>query len=469
MQSQPYISRVVHVGLLPIGGTEPVRIQSMTNTPTLDAERSYRQIMGLHEAGCELVRLTARNIREAENLGVIRNMLERSGVFMPLAADIHFNPRVAERAAAIVHKIRINPGNYLERQYFLSKENGGSKTSQVTPEMIMEEVGKLTGICREHGTAVRVGVNHGSLSERVLMQYGNTAEGMVFSAMEFLKVCRELDFHNLIVSMKSSHIPTMVKASLGIIEAMVSEGMDYPLHLGVTEAGAGEDGRLRSAAGIGPLLRLGIGDTLRVSLTEDPVQEIPVARKLVEQHSDGRIRRWPPSYFKQFGRKTYEPASTGILGSGNPPAVVADTTGFKDPLRKPDLIIGMDGGLSDRSGIAYTCLPELAGENMSHDKDLLTAAGAKLLLMHCRPEDENLLENVAGRAGSDTLPVLCRLSYRRQDEESFMLKASSDISTLLLAGYRDGFWIDRDTDHGSETSHELLFGILQACGARISA
>ncbi len=287
-EQDKYISRLLHIGNLTLGRKEPVRIQSMTNTPTMDTEASVHQIIELYEAGCEMVRIAARNMREAGNLGVIRGLLESKGFDIPLVADIQFNPRVAEEAAAIVHKIRINPGNYLDRQYFLSKGKRQQNNS-IAPEEIRERIIRLTDICRKYGTIIRVGVNHGSLSERILFKYGNTAKGMVASAMEFLEICNENSFHDLVVSMKSSHMPTMVKATLDIVKEMKHRGMDYPVHLGVTEAGEGEDGRIRSAAGIGPLLAMGIGDTIRVSLTEDPVAEIPVAQKLRDHYAD--IRR----------------------------------------------------------------------------------------------------------------------------------------------------------------------------------
>jgi len=251
----------------------------MTNTSTMDVEATVSQAIALYEAGCEIVRMTARNMKEAGKLAEIRTLLENRGYSIPLVADIHFNPKVAEEAATIVHKIRINPGNYLDRQFFLSKEKG-IPYEDTSRDDIREGVQKLIGICRGNNTLIRVGVNHGSLSERILMKYGNTARGMVASAIEFLQICQDAEFHELIVSMKSSHVPTMLTANTDLVREMQSLGMDYPVHLGVTEAGEGEDGRIRSAAGIGPMLALGIGDTIRVSLTEDPIAEIPVAKKL---------------------------------------------------------------------------------------------------------------------------------------------------------------------------------------------
>lgn len=277
--SDPYISRVVRLGDLSLGGDKAVRIQSMTNTSTMDVEGTVSQAIALYEAGCEIVRMTARNMKEAGKLADIRTLLENKGYYIPLVADIHFNPQLAEEAATIVHKIRINPGNYLDRQFYLSKEKG-IPNEDPSGDDIREGVQKLIGICRENNTVIRVGVNHGSLSERILMKYGNTTRGMVASAIEFLQICQDAEFHDLLVSMKSSHVPTMLTANTELVREMQKRGMDYPVHLGVTEAGEGEDGRIRSAAGIGPMLAVGIGDTIRVSLTEDPVAEIPVAIKL---------------------------------------------------------------------------------------------------------------------------------------------------------------------------------------------
>ncbi len=296
-----YVSRVLKIGPLLMGGTEEVRIQSMTNTSTMDVEATSRQAIELYEAGCEIVRMTVRNIKEAEKLAEIRNTIEKQAYDIPLVADIHFNPKLAEKAASIVHKIRINPGNYLDRQFFLSKEKGHDFLEPGREE-IREGIIRLTDICRKHGTIIRVGVNHGSLSERILMKYGNTAEGMVASAIEFLEICHENNFHDLVVSMKSSHVPTMVKATQEIVREMISRGMDYPVHLGVTEAGEGEDGRIRSSAGIGPMLAMGIGDTIRVSLTEDPVAEIPVAQKLRDYYADVRQLKKPSMSWTSEGK-----------------------------------------------------------------------------------------------------------------------------------------------------------------------
>ncbi len=280
-ESKITASREVKVGDILIGGNNPVRIQTMTNTPTLDTAATVKQILKVSAAGAELVRMTVRSTREAENLAVIKKDLHVAGCFIPLVADVHFNPIIAETAAAIVDKVRINPGNY--------GIPAGKGSPALTSEEYRQELdaaktafSRLLKICRIHETALRIGVNHGSLSPRIINRYGNTPAGMVHSAMEFLQFCAEEEFHNVIVSLKSSNTRIMVQANRMMAAYMRKAGLAYPLHLGVTEAGEGEDGRIRSVAGIGTLLWEGIGDTIRISLTEDPEHEIPVARKLVE-------------------------------------------------------------------------------------------------------------------------------------------------------------------------------------------
>ncbi len=274
-------TREVRVGEARIGGDNPVSVQSMTNTATADTEATVGQILCIAGAGAGIVRLTVRSIKEAENLSVIKSELRNRGCYIPLVADVHFNPAIAEVAAAIVEKVRINPGNYGIASA-RATGNLSDKGSGIELEKARSAFSRLVDICRTHNTALRIGVNHGSLSPRIISRYGNTPEGMARSAMEFLEFCREENFHEVVVSLKSSNTLIMVAANRLIVDYMESEGMDYPLHLGVTEAGEGEDGRIRSVAGIGTLLGSGIGDTIRVSLTEDPEKEIPVARKLIE-------------------------------------------------------------------------------------------------------------------------------------------------------------------------------------------
>lgn len=275
-----YTSRQIRIGRLTMGGGAPIRVQSMTNTDTMDTQSTVEQTLRLAEAGCEMVRITAPDVKAAENLYHIKNELLRRGCEVPLVADIHFNPLAAERAAAIVEKVRVNPGNYTDRNTGKTHFTDQEYTDEL--KRIGEKMSRLIEICKNHHTAMRIGTNHGSLSERIMSRYGNTPEGMAQSAVEFAQVCHEQDFHQLVFSMKASNVKVMVQSTRLFVEKMQSMGMDYPIHLGVTEAGDAMQGRLKSAAGIGALLIDGIGDTVRVSLTEDPVEEIPVAYDILQ-------------------------------------------------------------------------------------------------------------------------------------------------------------------------------------------
>jgi (E)-4-hydroxy-3-methylbut-2-enyl-diphosphate synthase len=278
-------TREVKVGNLVIGGNNPVRIQTMTTTDTMDTNATVEQTIRCIKAGAELVRITAPSKNEAENLKIIQTELHKQGFFTPLVADIHFTPNAAEIAAKIIEKVRVNPGNYVDKKKFEQIEYTDAEYAEEI-ERIRERFTPLVLICKEHGSAMRIGTNHGSLSDRIMSRYGDTAIGMVESAMEFLRIARSLDYHQIILSMKSSNPLVMVQAYRLLITHMQEEfGECYPLHLGVTEAGDGEDGRIKSAIGIGSLLEDGIGDTIRVSLTEDPEFEIPVCKDLVERYS----------------------------------------------------------------------------------------------------------------------------------------------------------------------------------------
>jgi (E)-4-hydroxy-3-methylbut-2-enyl-diphosphate synthase len=275
----------VRIGDLMLGGQHPIRVQSMTTTDTMDTRATVEQSVRMIEAGCELVRITAPSINEAKNLAEIKKELRARGYHTPLVADIHFTPNAAEVAARIVEKVRINPGNFADKKKFEIIEYTDADYNEEL-ERIRERFIPLLKICKEYGTAMRIGTNHGSLSDRIMSRYGDTALGMVESALEFLRIAEDEGFHNIVLSMKSSNPQVMVQAYRSLIYRMHQEGMNYPLHLGVTEAGEGEDGRIKSAAGIGTLLEDGIGDTIRVSLTEDPEFEIPVARALVSRYND---------------------------------------------------------------------------------------------------------------------------------------------------------------------------------------
>ncbi len=281
------------IGDIGIGGNNPIRIQSMTTTDTMDTLGTVEQTIRMVESGCEIVRITAPSVKEAGNLAQIKKELRARGYTVPLVADIHFTPNAAESAARIVEKVRVNPGNYADKKKF---ENIDYTTAAYQAELdrIYQKFTPLVKICKEYGTAMRIGTNHGSLSDRIMSHYGDTPRGMVESAMEFIRMCEAQQFYNLVISMKASNTQVMVQAYRLLVESMVKEGMNYPLHLGVTEAGDGEDGRIKSAVGIGTLLEDGLGDTIRVSLTEDPEFEAPVARDLAARYVN-RERR-PSAY-----------------------------------------------------------------------------------------------------------------------------------------------------------------------------
>lgn len=278
-----FVTREVTIGDVPMGGNNPIRIQSMTTTDTMDTIGTVEQSIRMVEAGCEYVRITAPSIKEAQNLTEIKKQLRQRGYTVPLVADIHFTPNAAEVAARIVEKVRVNPGNYADKKKFDQIDYTDSEY-QGELERIYKKFSPLVKVCKEYGTAMRIGTNHGSLSDRIMSRYGDTPQGMVESAMEFIRMCEMLNYYNLVISMKSSNPQVMVQAYRLLVETMVTEGMNYPLHLGVTEAGDGEDGRIKSAVGIGTLLEDGLGDTVRVSLTEEPEAEAPVAIALVNRY-----------------------------------------------------------------------------------------------------------------------------------------------------------------------------------------
>ncbi len=324
-----YKSRVVQIGNLALGGNHPIRIQSMTTTDTLNTLATVDQSIRMIESGCEMVRITAPSIKEAQNLAEIKKELHKRGYTVPLIADIHFTPNAAELAARIVEKVRVNPGNYADKKKFETLEyTDDTYVSEL--ERIRERFTPLVKICKEYGTAMRIGTNHGSLSDRIMSRYGDSPLGMVESALEFLRICEELNYYNIVLSMKASNPKVMVQAYRLLIQKMQEENMKYPLHLGVTEAGEGEDGRIKSAVGIGTLLEDGIGDTVRVSLTEDPEFEAPVALALVKRYAKRSghepikaiaTDKIPYSPYAFEKRKSEE---VHTIGGHNVPRVIAD-------------------------------------------------------------------------------------------------------------------------------------------------
>jgi len=322
-----YITREVKIGDVPLGGNNPIRIQSMTITDTMNTIATVEQTIRMVEAGCEYVRITAPSINEAKNLENIKKELRARGYNVPLIADIHFTPNAAELAAKIVEKVRINPGNYVDKKKFEQFEYTDQEYLEEL-DRIKERFTPLVKICKEYGTAMRIGTNHGSLSDRIMNRFGDTPLGMVESAFEFVRICEALDYHSIVLSMKASNPQVMVQAYRLLIQKMEDEGMNYPIHLGVTEAGGGEDGRIKSAVGIGALLEDGIGDTIRVSLTEDPEYEAPVAISLADRYKSRQnhtpiklISEIPIDPITYKRRETFEVSG---IGGSNVPVVIAD-------------------------------------------------------------------------------------------------------------------------------------------------
>jgi len=342
-----FITREVMVGDVGIGGPYPIRVQSMTTTDTMDTAATVAQSIRMIEAGCELVRITAPSINEAKNLQNIKDELRKRGYKTPLCADIHFTPNAAEAAARIVEKVRVNPGNYADKKKFETIEYTDAGYDAEL-DRIRSRFVPLVRICKEYGTAMRIGTNHGSLSDRVMSRYGDSPLGMVESALEFVRICQDENYFNIVLSMKSSNVQVMVQAYRLLVFKMKGEGMNYPLHLGVTEAGDGEDGRIKSAVGIGTLLEDGLGDTIRVSLTEEPEFEIPVAKRLVERYSKRKELQKPIpqvlspqisvlSSFEYSRRKTNEMVN---VGGHHVPVVIGDVSGVKNLIHSSLLPFG---------------------------------------------------------------------------------------------------------------------------------
>ena len=333
-QYKRLITREVRIGNLLLGNGHPIRVQTMTTTDTMDTIATVEQTIRCIEAGAELVRITAPSIKEATHLQVIKEELRKRGYTTPLVADIHFTPNAAEIAARIVEKVRVNPGNYVDKKKFEQLEYTDAEYAEEI-ERIRERFTPLVKICREHGTAMRIGTNHGSLSDRIMSRYGDTPIGMVESAMEFLRIARDEDFHNIVLSMKSSNPQVMVQAYRLLIRTMHDEfGEVYPLHLGVTEAGDGEDGRIKSAVGIGTLLEDGIGDTIRVSLTEDPELEIPVCKDMVKRYTAAFAPTAVPPIeslpYNPFGYTRRESFPVERIGGSQVPVVIADLSTIEE-------------------------------------------------------------------------------------------------------------------------------------------
>lgn len=327
-----YKTREINIGGIPLGGNNPIRIQSMTTTNTMDTIATVEQTIRMVNAGCEYVRITAPSLKDAQNLENIKKELRSKGYNVPLIADIHFTPNAAELAARIVEKVRVNPGNYADKKKFETIEYTDEAYNSEL-ERIRKKFTPLVKICKEYGTAMRIGTNHGSLSDRIMGRYGDTPLGMVESALEFVRICEDLHYNNIVLSMKASNTQVMVQAYRLLVQKMNEEGMNYPLHLGVTEAGDGEDARIKSAVGIGTLLEDGLGDTIRVSLTEEPEAEAPVAKDIADRYFNREnhkpiipVDKIPKSPYEFSKRKTFE---VNGIGGENPTVVFADISSLE--------------------------------------------------------------------------------------------------------------------------------------------
>ena len=369
---QRRLTSIVHIGNTPMGGAYPIRIQSMATVSTMDTEAAVAQAIRMIEAGAEYIRFTAQGEREARNLGNIRQILREKGYQTPLVADIHFNPKAADIAARHVEKVRINPGNYIDKAKSFQQIDYSDEEYNAEIQKIRERFIPFLELCRIHRTAIRIGVNHGSLSDRIMSRYGDTSEGMVESCMEFLRICKEVDFENVVISIKSSNTVLMVRTVRLLVQTMQAEGMNYPRHLGVTEAGDDEDGRIKSAVGIGSLLIDGIGDTIRVSLSEPPENEMPVARKIVEyvcskeddMSSANVLDCFVPRNDDACGRHCEERSNPVQFSEVNP-IVISDRRNGDftiDPLNAPDyLYVGSTNSLSfgENGGRGFSILIDI--------------------------------------------------------------------------------------------------------------
>ena len=484
------VSSVTNIGGILLGGENPIRIQSMTDTSTRDIEASVNQVLDIADAGADYVRLTTQGVLEVDALAVIRTSLRERGNYTPLIADIHFNPNVADAAAKITDKIRINPGNFTDSARVF-------KIIEYTDESYHEEIDRLEkrfiqllDICKEHNTALRIGVNHGSLSDRIMSRYGDTPEGIAESCMEFLRVCKRENFKNVALSIKASNTVVMVKSVRLLIDAMEKENMNYPLHLGVTEAGDGEDGRIKSAVGIGALLCDGIGDTIRVSLSEPPRNEVPVAKALVNyvtaRKGHAKIEAKPYEGYSYLNMERRPSFAIGNIGGDNAPIVICDGECSLSGSLKPDYTFNNNFCYGENVNIPVIDIEDIATYNNSTEP---------LLLKLCYPQlSESVIEfisthknvavlaysnhiNMVGelRAVAHTLtrngcnnPVVLMLQYAENDKEALQIKSGADLGALLLDGVGNGVMILNSGNIDNDTVTAIAFSALQAARLRTS-
>jgi len=494
----------VHVGNVAMGSEWPVRVQTMTNTATDDVAASVEQCQRIAYAGAECVRLTAQGVKQAQCLGDITQALRQSGCDIPVIADIHFNPQAAMVAATTCDGVRINPGNFVDPARTFKQLEYSDEEYQAELQRIREALLPFIAECREHHTAVRLGVNHGSLSDRIMSRYGNTACGMVESVMEFLRVFVEQQFLDVVISMKASNVVVMVEAVRHLVAAMDAEDMHFPLHLGVTEAGFGEDGRIKSAVGIGALMAQGLGDTIRVSLSEDPVLEIPVAVKLVN-YIAGREGHVPieGQYSKGYDPLNPQRRATtmvaGCIGGKCQPVVIASYR--PDELKgelQPDFYYSAEGiidgmhqyivpldrwsgernvyplltlGEWDRCATTQLRFLQLPASTPVHRLEFLRGRGDTVLII--TPDNANIpgcqqaLVHALTSSGI-TCPVVLRNTYTDSSNEWLQVKAGADMGAVLLNRQADGVWLEGPNCHSADDVVRYAFAILQASRQRMS-
>ncbi len=467
----------VSVGGVMIGSENPIRVQTMATTSTNDTLSTVNQCIRSVEAGAELFRITAPSIKEAKNLEDIKQELLKRGITIPLVADIHFNPEVAFEAAKFVEKVRINPGNFADPRAKFQKIDYSDHDYTAELKRVEERFVPLIELCEKRGVAIRIGVNHGSLSDRIMSRYGDTPEGMVESAMEFIRICHRQIFKNVIISMKSSNTRVMVQSTRLLVNRMLNENMVYPLHLGVTEAGEGEDGRIKSAVGIGTLLADGIGDTIRVSLTEEPEFEIPVALKLAGYFANritnpaiAEINELPYNPFSYYRRKS---KLIDGIGGTQPPAVIANLSGF-EKIDNNDLhpwgwsfdALAKKWSRSEQSADKfyfgkvdftsveyYEQLPIVSNSDyifvdhniLNNDKIEWLKANPNLIIVLSTSNSNGYADQRAAiikmmSAGIEN-PVIVEREYSDSDIEAFQLKSSADIGALMIDGLGDGIML----------------------------
>ncbi|MGM0566811.1 MAG: (E)-4-hydroxy-3-methylbut-2-enyl-diphosphate synthase [Bacteroidota bacterium] len=445
-----YVSKELQIGNISLGGMNPVRLQSMTNTSTNDVEASTAQVIRVAEAGADLVRLTAQGMKEARNLAVIKEKLAKKGYKLPLIADIHYSPDAALEAARHVSKVRINPGNYTDR-YKSDKVHFSKEEYEAELTRIQSRLKPLIETCKAHKTALRIGSNHGSLSQRIMSRYGDTPEGMAESAMEFLRICRDLDFHDIVVSMKSSNIRVMTEATLLTIEKMQQEDMYFPVHVGVTEAGDGLEGRIKSALGIGGVLLHGIGDTIRVSLTEAPEKELPSAKWIADTASRNK------SFIANLSIPERRPHSQKfILNGKSAPFVILSG-------KRPEKKGLCDADFYDDEIAALQPVfinphekPEISPEKQA---GLFVISGDTL------DERWNLAEET--RSQHPDAPLILKIQSAESLTERFAVEIAVELSLFLYYNKIDGIWLE-NRSIPEDAVAEVAFGILQASGQRIS-